>query len=410
MPGMKKLIGTIRDPAHGLLVFLAANALIGIGSSVDNSTLTNYFKNVYDLGVAQRTFLEFPRELPGFLVAFLSAALAFFGDIRIAAIANLLAAAGMAALGFIPPVYGIMVGSLFVYSSGMHLYMPLANSVGMGFAKPGQAGRTLGRIAVVNNVALVAGSGILLLLYAFAGLGFAGAFAIGAASFLLAAALLLLMRTPHREAPRRKFVVKREFGLYYWLSVLYGARKQLFITFGPWVIVSVFAMPVWVMTLLFFIAATLGIFVKPLVGRLIDRLGERFVLGAEAVIMVAVCLAYAFAEPLLGRDAALYVVCACYVVDMASNSVGIARATYAKRIASRDEYVSPTLSLSVSIDHVMSMFVPMAGASLWLSSQATKSGYTLVFMGGAALCLLNFVSTCFMKPRASHAYEESSTK
>ena len=34
------------------------------------------------------------------------------------------------------------------------------------------------------------------------------------------------------KAPR--FVVRREYRRYYLISVLFGARKQLFITFGPW--------------------------------------------------------------------------------------------------------------------------------------------------------------------------------
>jgi len=31
--------------------------------------------------------------------------------------------------------------------------------------------------------------------------------------------------------------------LYYWLAILYGTRKQIFITFAPWVLITIYKQP-----------------------------------------------------------------------------------------------------------------------------------------------------------------------
>ena len=133
--------------------------------------------------------------------------------------------------------------------------------------------------------------------------------------------------------------------------MLYGARKQLFITFGPWMLVDLFRQPVQTMTLLFLVISLVGIGVQPLVGRLTDRFGPRAVLGGEALLLIVVCVVYAFAPELLPVGAALVVVSACYVVDQASNAVTMTRAVYASQIVEDAADVSPTLSLGISIDH-----------------------------------------------------------
>ncbi|HRY54217.1 MAG TPA: MFS transporter [Spirochaetia bacterium] len=372
-------------------LFLAASVLMGLGACVNSAAFNNYLKDAFALDVARRTFLEFPRELPGFLVSLFVASLALLGEVRIAMIANLAAGAGMLALGWIPASYGLMIATVFVYSSGAHVYMPLGNAIGMSFAAEGDEGSALGRFAAANTLALVAGSVTLLALFSYASLSYRGAFSAGAAFYLSAAACFLAMSPRHRPGPRPRFVLRREYSRYYLISVLYGARKQLFITFGPWMLVDLFRQPVSTMTFLFLLVSLLGVVVKPAVGRLTDRFGPRAVLGGEAFLTVGVCLAYAFAPSLLPAGAALAVVAACYVFDQASDAVSMTRAVYVKRMVRRPEDLSPTLSAGISIDHAVSMFLPMLGGLAWRSGG--EAGYRWVFLGGAAVAALNFIVT-----------------
>jgi len=372
-------------------LFIVANVLMGLGACVNSAIFNNYLKDVFALDVARRTFLEFPRELPGFLVSFFIASLALLGEVRIAMIANLAASAGMLALGWIPASYALMVVSLFVGSAGTHIYMPLGNAIGMSFARDGKEGSVLGRISAANTLALVGGSVILLGLLATVRLSYRAAYS-AAAVFYLAAAGALLAMTPRRDGrARRRLVVKREYGRYYVLSVLYGARKQLFITFGPWMLVDLFRQGAETMTLLFLVISVVGIGAQPAIGRLTDRFGPRAVLGGEALITIVVCLAYAFAPELLPAGGALLVVASCYVIDQSSSAVSMSRAIYAKQLVRCPEDLSPTLSLSISIDHAVAMFLPSLGGLAWRFGGT--AGYRWVFLGGSLVAGLNFLVT-----------------
>jgi predicted MFS family arabinose efflux permease len=395
------MLSTSERDSRDMRLFILASVLMGLGGCVNASIFNNYLKDVFQLDVARRTFLEFPREMPGFLVSFLVASLALMGEVRIAFIANLAASAGMMALGWIPASFALMVGSVFLYSSGQHVFMPLGNAIGMGFAEKGKEGSVLGRISSINTIALLSGTIVLLGLLKFANLSYRTAFS-SASILYLAAALALLAMSPRRGAGRpRRMVIKRRYARYYGLSVLYGARKQLFITFGPWMLVDLFKQPVQTMTLLFLVVSVVGIGAQPMVGKLTDRFGPRAVLGGEAIVIILVCTVYAFAPELLPAGTALIVVSGCYVIDQASNAVAMSRAIYVSQIAEDAGDVSPTLSLGISIDHVVAMFLPMLGGLAWKG--AGERGYRWVFLGGALVAAVNFIVTRGMPGRSGKA-------
>ena len=67
----------IRRIPRELLIFGMATFVLGIGSNIFDSTFNNFLDERYMITPFQRSFLEFPRELPGFLVVFVSAVLSF---------------------------------------------------------------------------------------------------------------------------------------------------------------------------------------------------------------------------------------------------------------------------------------------------------------------------------------------
>lgn len=386
-----KLLGSID---RNYFFFLLSTAFIGIGQSVDGAILNNYLKEGLEMTILQRSALEFPRELPGLLMVLIIGMLSFLGDIRTMLAGNILSAIGMFSLGIIPAQYSMVILVIFIYNMGTHIYMPLSNSIGMSFATAGELGQKLGRMNAVNTIALVLSSAVLWLLFRFIHISYTTAFTIGATAFLLAALSLIFIKSVNTVKKSNRFVFRKEYGLYYWLSVLFGARKQIFITFGPWVLVDVFRQQVTTMTMLFFIVSIAGIFVKPWIGHMIDNLGEKVVLSSEAVGFFIICLGYAFAEDIFGHQMALPIICACYVLDQTMNSVSMARATYMRKIALQHEDISPSLSLGTSIDHIVTMFLPIIGGLVWYNSG--PNGYKYVFMGGAVIAMMNFVSARFI--------------
>jgi predicted MFS family arabinose efflux permease len=375
------------------VLFLLASAFLGISQSIDNSFINNFF-NTFHLSVSQRTLLEIPREFPGFAVVFVSTILLFLGDVRLAALANVFAAIGMFAMGYFSSGMGSMVTWLLLYSLGMHLFLPLQNSIAMNLADEGNMGKRLGQINGANTLAFLIANLSFALIFKSIAVNYRAVFSVGALSFL-AAALLIFKMIPH--APRNqhkgfKLLVRKEYSLFYALNVLFGARKQIFITFAPWVLIQVFNQGVSTFALLGFIIAGLSIFFKPFVGYLIDKFGERFVLAGEAFFLIFVCLGYAlskrFFEGIGHSEFTLYVIFACFIFDQMLMAAGMARATYLKKIALTPEDVSPTLSMGTTVDHVLSMIVPWIGGFIW-----THFGYEYVFLGGAIIASVNLLVT-----------------
>ena len=281
------------------LLFLLASGALGIAQSIDSSVFNNFLNDVYNISVFQRTQLEIPREFPGFAVVFIAGLLFYFGDVRIGAIANVLGAVGILGMAFLSPGFNTMVVWLTIYSLGQHLFMPVSNSIAMSLSNASNMGKRLGKVSALNTAVFLISNLALAFLFRALKVDYRWTFLVSAAAFM-AAAILLLFMTPHQgRRSGQRFVLRKNYSLFYWLSIVNGARKQIFITFGPWVLIKVFGQGVSTFAMLGFIIAGSNIFFKPLVGFLIDKVGEKFVLASEAGILIFVCLGYAFAKPLL---------------------------------------------------------------------------------------------------------------
>jgi predicted MFS family arabinose efflux permease len=386
------LLFRIKQSSRELLLFATAALILGMAFSIVDATFNNFLNERFALSGFERSFLEFPRELPGFLVVFVSAALWFLCSRRLGVLTMIFSAVGAALIGFVSSSYWVMVAWLFIYSLGNHLFMPIASTVGMELAREGQDGRRLGQLNAIRNLAAVLGSFSVVLGFKYLGFTFQHTFAI-AAVLLGIAAILLFMMKPEPVVEKRGFLqLHKEYRLFYILNVLAGARKQLFITFAPWVLVSVLKQPTQIMATLFTIGGVIGILFQPLLGWGIDKLGERTVLAAEAVILVFVCFGYGFAKFIFPEDIAFLVVCACFLIDQMIFSVSMARATYMKKIALQPDHIQPALTAAVTIDHVFSISAALLGGLVW-----NAFGFQYVFLFGAGIAVINFFTALRVK-------------
>lgn len=375
----------IRRSSRELTLFAGASLALGTATSIMDSTFNNFLNETFSLSGFQRSFLEFPRELPGFLVVFVSALLWFLCSRRLGGVAMLLGAAGALLVGFASSSYAVMVIWLFIYSMGQHIFLPLSSTIGMELAHEGQAGRRLGQLNAVRNFATILGSFLVFVGFKYLGFTFQHTFALAAIALVVAAILMFSMTPEKKNAPRTYLQLHREYRLYYLLAVLAGSRKQIFLTFAPWVLVTVFKQPTQLIATLMTIGGIIGILFQPFLGRMVDRLGERTVLAGEAVLLVFVCLGYGFSRLVFPAQAAFWITCACYLLDQMLMSVGMARSTYMKKTALDPAHVQPALTAGVTIDHVFSITTALVGGVIW-----NTWGYQYVFLLGVAIALVNF--------------------
>ncbi len=386
------LNGRLAKMPRELKLFAAASLMMGIAFSIYDSTFNNFINARFELTGFQRSFLELPRELPGFLVVFVSALLWFLCSRRLGAFALVLGVAGTILIGFFSSTYAVMTLCLFVYSMGMHLFIPVSASIGMELAHTGQTGRRLGQLNSIRNFAAVLGSFVVFLGFRFLGFTFQHSFVLTALGLGVAAILMFAMRPDAVKKPAHFLKLQKEYRLFYILNVLSGSRKQIFITFAPWVIVTIFKQPTETIATLVTIGGIIGILFQPILGRAIDRYGERLILQWEAGLLVVVCLGYGFSKFIFPAQTAFLFTCGFYLLDQMLLSVSMARSMYIKKIALVDSDVQPALAAGVTIDHIFSISVALLGGVIW-----NAFGFQYVFLLGILIAALNFFACSYIR-------------
>jgi MFS family permease len=382
----------IRNAHRNLLLFAAGAALMGFAGTMFDTTFNNFLSDTFNISAEVRGNLEFPRELPGFLTALFAGLLFFTAETNIAGISALCVGAGMIGVGIWGGGWWAMIALMTVWSVGSHLIMPVRSSISMDLAHDGKKGRRLGQIQGVGIAASIVGYALVWVVMDLMPRNYRLIYIIGGAVALGASAVYFMMRMPGAHLSRPKFVLRREYWLYYLLAFFFGARKQIFITFGPWVLVKIFHQEAIIFAKLFIAGAVLGMVFQPALGRAIDRFGERTVLMADSVLILSICMGYGFADHLGNPRLALWLLYTCFVADQLLFGVNMARDTYMSKIALKPEHVAPSLSLGITINHAVSMSVPSLGGLIWI-----LYGHSWVFVGAGGVAVLMVIFTSMVR-------------
>ncbi len=391
--------------SRNLLLFFAVIAVVSIGLGMSDVIYANYFKDAYQVTATQRGFIEFPRELPGLLCALIIALLSMLGDLRTAIVAQFLSFIGLIALGLLSPAYGVMLLFLFINSLGTHLFIPLQESICMSLSESNLIGKRLGQFSSVRQgfnfiAAIVVFFGFRFSLFSFK-TPIKIPFVIGAATFLLGALgmIILLKRVGSHPASSvsrkiKKPVIRKEYRYYYCLTILNGVQKQIAYVYGTWVLVDLLLKAADTVAVLTIICNFIGIFFTAAVGRWLDKYGPKRMLFVEALTFIIVYVLYGImaaglsggAFPMAGLS--VFVVYMIYILDRMSTQMSIVRSAYLRSIALDPSEVTPTLSLGLSFDHVVSIIMAMVGGVIW-----DQFGSQWVFFMAAAFSLGNlFIS------------------
>ena len=396
MTTLNQFLARMRQMNPQLKLFLAGIALLSITGGIGESIFNNFLSDTFNLSAGARGLLEFPRELPGLLVALFIGALFFLSETRIAAFSALCVGVGMLGIAIWGASWTVMLVFMLVWNAGTHMMMSIRSSIGMELAHAEHKGRRLGQIQGVGIAASIIGCAIVWILMKYVGAGYRAMFIIGGVVALLAAFVLFTMWMPNAHLQRPKFVFRRQYWLYYTLAFLFGARKQIFITFGPWVLIKIFNQPAYIFAQLWMVAGVLGIFFQPALGRAIDRFGERWVLVVDSGMVFGVCIGYGYAHLIGSHALALGVLYACFVGDLLLFGTNIARDTYLAKIALKPGDVAPSLSLGVSINHVASMSVPALGGLIWM-----EYGHASVFLAAAGVAVVMLFFSNLIRTRST---------
>jgi MFS family permease len=296
---------------------------VGFALSLQMGVNSNFVRDVMGLSGQQQGMLEAWREGCGITALLILVLLVGLAEPLVAACVLALTGVGLAWYTFVPDYFYLVAASL-VWSQGLHVWFPLPQSMALAMAEPGRESHRLGQMRSAG--AIGSGAGLLgaYILNAWLDVPIRPLFLVaGAAALLAAASCLAIPRNIRTPGPR--FVLRRRYWLYYLLSFLEGWRKQIFVAFAGFLLVMKYNTPLLTMLRLWMAIQVIGYVGSPLVGRLIDRVGERPVLVGYFGFLTVFFVGYGTID----NEHALYVL---YVVDSAMFIFAMALTTFANRM------------------------------------------------------------------------------
>jgi len=391
-------IGGVFKPSTQVLRFLCCIVLSGMAFGLYRGIQDNYLADIIHITPFERGIVEFFRELPGLLVVFILALMYKFTANKIFKISTAIMMGGMAGLlltsmGSFFQAKFIVVIFMVLFSTGEHIIMPVRTAITLDFAKREKAGASLGIVSSVTNIGNILGFIIVTVLFFMLSrfgftrtdiFGFRLIFGLSLALAIASTMVILALKDNKTKTERQRFYFHKKFRKFYMLEVFYGARKQIFLTFAPYVLILEYRADPSIMSFLYTICAAFGILLAPFVGKLIDRLGYKVVMVGDTIILVFVCLLYGFAHRLFPVNIAFIIVCANFILDSIITMGQMAANVYVQRISSNQEEITATLSTGVSVNHLISILIALLGGLIW-----DLTGIEVLFTLSAILGLIN---------------------
>ena len=327
---------------------------------------------------AEIGMLQSIREVPGFLAFTAVFVLLLLKEQTFAYLSLAVLGIGVAVTGYFPTVVGLYL-TTFLMSVGFHYYETIKQSLSLQWLSIDEAPAVLGKLIAVSSVASLAAYSFLWLSETYLGLSFKTIYLVGGGC-CLALTLFAWLGFPHFKAatPQRKHLLMRKrYWLYYALTFMGGARRQIFVVFAGFLMVEKFGYSVSDIALLYIINHLFNWAFAARIGKLVGRIGERPALTFEYCGLFCVFTAYAFVN-----DATW--AAGLYVLDHLFFSLAIAIKTYFQKIADPADMAS-TAGVAFTINHIAAVVIPALFGLVWLVSPMA------VFLMGSVMALISLL-------------------
>lgn len=368
-------------------VFLISLLITGLGYGIYKGIIDNYMAEIVGMGEFDRGLAEFFREIPGLLLIFILAVFYSFSAEKLYKMGAIIMLLGMGLLSIVSPTKILVTVAVCIYSLGEHIQLGMKNTLSLEYAKENQGGQALGYQNALYQLGTVLG--YVVIIFAFSILVGSKPYKLFflVAAVILAVGLICAFRIKSRsetDKTKSRFYFRKKFTKYYMLEVFYGARKQVFFTFGPYVLILFYGASASVISLLFAISAICCFFLAPMVGKIIDRIGYKVVMISDTLILVIVCFFYGFAHHIFPMHVAFVICCINYILDSVISLASMASNVYVQDISDSPEEVRATISTGISVNHLITILIALFGGLIWQSL-----GIEILFIISAVLGLCN---------------------
>ena len=364
-----------QQPMLRFLIVQTAASVVGLQCWM--ILFNNFAVEIAGLDGLQVGIIGSVREIPGFLALLAVFVMLVLREHRLSAFSIVLLGIGTGLTGLFPSFAGLVATTL-IMSFGFHYYETTNQSLTLQYFSSASSPLIFGRLrSLAAATSIVVG----LLLYLMGMVFSYRTMFLTIGALVVAAGIWGLLQDPtHQQITpqHRKMILRRRYSLYYFLTFMAGARRQIFIAFSVYLLVKVFHCTVTEITLLFVVNNAVNFVLSPAIGRAIVRFGERRILSIEYGGLIGVFLIYAFTGSKL-------LVVVMYILDHILFNFSIAIRTYFQKVADPAD-IAPSMAVGFTINHIAAVVMPAIGGALWMID------YRIPFIAGALLSLVSLLA------------------
>ncbi len=365
-----------------MFIFLAVMSVVTtMGFQVWRTLFNNFAVDVVGLGGNHVGMIQSIREVPGFLALLVVYATLMIKEHRLSALSVIILGLGISLTGVFPSYSGLIFTTLLM-SFGFHYFETTNQSLTLQYFDKHTSPWVMGKIRSYSAAsAILIG---LVLFFVSSHLSYELLFGI-LGLLVIIAGLWGIVQHPTRAdlVPQaKKMILRKRYSLYYFLTFMAGARRQIFVAFAVFLLVEKFHFTVKEITLLFIFNNTVNYFLSPLIGRAIIRFGEQKVLSLEYFSLIFIFIAYATVE----TKAVMSVL---YILDHIFFNFSMGIRTFFQKVGDAD-HMAPTMAVGFTINHIAAVVIPVLGGLAWIVD------YRIPFIAGAFMSLISLVAVQFI--------------
>jgi len=364
-----------QKPIYLFLMVLTISSTIGLQAW--RTLFNNFAVEVVNLEGNNIGMIQSIREIPGFLALLVVYMIIIIKEHRLSVLSVFLLGIGVAATGLLPSYAGLILTTL-VMSFGFHYYETTNQSLTLQYFDKNTSPWVFGKqrsFAAASNI------GVGIFIYLLAPIFNYTIIYLIIGGFIIATGIWGFSQNPADQniiPQRKKMILRKKYWLFYFLTFIAGARRQIFIAFAVFLMVKKFQFTVQEVTVLFMINNFVNYFLSPLIGKSIIRFGERKVLSLEYFSLIFIFIAYAFVQSKM-------LVAVLYILDHIFFNFAIAIRTYFQKVGDPRD-IAPSMAVGFTINHIAAVFLPAIGGLLWMVD------YRIPFIAGAVLSMASLIA------------------
>lgn len=372
---MTPLMKLTSIPMYRFLMLLTISSAIGLQGW--RTLFDNFAVNIVILDGSNIGVIQSFREIPGFLSLLIVYVMFILKEHRISSLSIVTLGIGVGITGLFPTYLGL-IGTTVLMSIGFHYYETTFQSLTLQYFDKKTAPIIFGNLRALGAASNIAVGAVIFVLIMY--FSYLQMYLIIGGIIFLVGVWSFIGNPTDKDLPvqHKKMIIRKRYWLYYFLTFMAGARRQIFVAFAVFLLVKKFEFNVQEITTLFVINNIVNYFLSPMIGRAIVKFGERKVLSLEYSSLIFIFIAYAFVDSKM-------LVAVLYILDHIFFNFAIAIRTFFQKIGDPQD-IAPSMAVGFTINHIGAVVFPVLGGIMWMID------YRIPFIIGAGLSLISLMA------------------